>query len=361
MNPIAGPKTPFNFSGVRPWVWATVVGVPLALALGVAFIASHASALTPASAELGRHVQGADPKALVAASRSTVPPPPPSPPPQQVALADLGQQSQQQQVPSVSSVQAPVSPPTLSPAQIAAAERHAAVAAPWGSTLDHVKDAIVTPAQRVAANFQKDGSAYDVAPPSELFLEPGHQIDVVLNPIDSTVPGMVTGYVGKDVLGYGSDKIVIPALAKVTGHIGTSTLQSGQKRIGPVADWIILPNGHGIPMEGAPFTGPDGTTGIGVTVDNHDRRRIGNALVYGVIAAAAQIAQPQGSGCSGAGCSQSVGGAIAQGVGSQIASEAAADYSRSGQVQPTAHSVSGAQASVQIQAYIPLNEWVQQP
>jgi type IV secretory pathway VirB10-like protein len=127
--------------------------------------------------------------------------------------------------------------------------------------------------------------------------------------IDSTVPGGITGFVGRDVLDFYKRVTLIPANSQVVGHMVTTALQPGQNRIGVVWEGIVLPNGHEIMLDAAPGIDLTGTAGFAAAIDNHTRKEIVNVIAFSILAAGAQLAQPTNTGCNsnGFGCTRQLG------------------------------------------------------
>jgi type IV secretory pathway VirB10-like protein len=258
----------------------------------------------------------------------------------------------------------PTSPPTASPAQLAAQKRaqeaQDALDAPLvaqtpGGAAGSAQAQVAQVAQ-VAQRADREGA--EIAPPSGYFLAPHTLVDVTLySSIDSTVPGGITGWVGRDVLDYYERIVLIPKNSKIVGHMATTSLQPGQNRIGVVWEAVILPNGYEIALDNEPGVDLTGTTGFGATIDNHTRKELLNVIAFSVLAAGAQLAQPQNV-CNGyGGCAPSVGQSIGQALGTQLSTYAANQYQRSANTQPTAHVVEGAQVGVETTGYLALPPW----
>ncbi len=377
---VTGPKTPSGFSGIRPWVSGIRIFPLVLLCGGAGWYLTHPLQLhsEATAGTMSGKVGHVDPGDVVGHPAASARPAPAQPHPAvtfaQVAKSDLDASAPPPASSSASAgtttadvaaappapVYAPAatSPPTASPAQIAAQKRAEADRA----ALDAPLPASSSMAAPVRAKAAAD---YDVAPPSDVFLAPGTEIDVTLyTSIDSTVqsgqPGTIVGYVGRDVLDFDKRVVVVPSRSKIIGHMATTTLQPGQNRIGVIWSGILLPNGHTIVLEGAPGIDLTGTTGFGAAIDNHTRKELTNVIAFSILAAGAQLAQPQaGNGCgsNSFGCSPSVGQSIGQAVGTQISNAATAAYNRSSQAQPTAHVVEGAQVGVMLTNYMAMHAW----
>jgi type IV secretory pathway VirB10-like protein len=362
---VTGPKTPLGFSGIRPWVMGIRI-VPIAILVGGAgwYLSHPLSVNSSASAgTIQGKVAAVDPGDLVARPVES-PTARPKPAAQLVAKSDLGPSMSQTATPLPQPPPAPVYAaatiaPTLSPTQLAEQKRAEDDRAALDAPLPLSSPMTVAAAPTKAAD-------YDVAPPSDIFLAPGTEIDVTLETsIDSTVQtgetGTIIGFTGnRPVLDYYKRVTVIPALSKIVGHMASTTLQPGQSRIGVIWNAIQLPNGHSILLDNAPGIDLTGTTGFGAAIDNHTRKEIVNVIAFSLLAAGAQLAQPQAANACGSGnygCAPSVGQSIGQAFGTQVSTLAANAYNRSSQVQPTAHVIEGAQVGVMVTGYLPMRAW----
>lgn len=252
----------------------------------------------------------------------------------------------------------PPNPATPSPTQLAAQKRAQEAQDALNAPIVAQKPGLAGGSAQAPAQVAQrpDQRGAEVAPPAGPFLAPGTEIDVTLyTSIDSTIPGMISGFVGRDVLDSTLRYVLIPSRSKIIGQMATTGMQTGQSRIGVLWQTILLPNGYSISLD-MPGIDLTGTTGFGATVDSHMRKAITSAIAFSVLAAGAQILQPT-SACAGYGCQQSVGGAVGQAVGAQIASLGSAAYNKALNSTPTAHVVEGAQVGVMVTAFLPLRPW----
>lgn len=372
---ITGPAVPAGFSGIRPWVMLYRPLIGLLLVGGGVFFFTHPLTVhgTAAPGSLSGKVSAVDAGGIVAKPHATLMP---APTPHPVAQSDVG--AGPATAPSLAPVAVatplpvpapgsgalppaalpvPATPSTESPAQAAARARDAADRAALGAPLP-------APAP-VASNAarQKDATAYDSAPPDGTFLEPGHIAPVTLyTSVDSTVnggPALLIGYFGGDVLDYYQRYVLIPRNSRALGHLAESSLQPGQDRVGAMWSSILLPNGHTISLTDSPGVDLTGTVGFSGKIDNHERGALGRVVAFSILAAGAQLAQPQnGSNCGGnTGCSPSVGQSIAQGLGTQIQTLATTQYNRASQTPPSLHVIEGAQVGLEITNFLPIRPY----
>jgi type IV secretory pathway VirB10-like protein len=249
--------------------------------------------------------------------------------------------------------------PTESPADVARRDRIAKRAAADEAALN-----APLPESRndsTSAPDKNDPATYDVAPPDGLFLAPGTTIPITLEvSIDSTVQATgfcsLTGHTTRDpVLDFFKRVTVLLPYTSACGHTVAATIQDGQARIGVVWDAFLLPNGHLLKLD-APGTDRTGTMGFGASIDEHQRKALARALVFSVISAGAQLAQPRSGGCSGGyDCNEGFGQSVAQSFGTQFQQLATESYQRAQQTQPTAHVSEGSEVAAHLTAYLPVN------
>ncbi len=380
---LRGPQQPEGFSGIRPFVMVYKPAIAVILLGGGLWYFTHPLTLHGAAqaGTMPGKVSGvaagdivAQPHAgatLKPLARATLRPA------SQVARTDLtgtgvtaaatlapGSAVQQTapepaQAPQTASVPqygaaAPAAPATESPIRLAAERREAA-------DRSAVEAPLPAPAP-IATNGDraKDASAYNAAPPSGTFLEPGHIAPITLyTSVDSTVnggPALLIGYFGRDVLDYYQRSVLIPRYSRALGHLAGSSLQPGEDRMGAIWSSILLPNGHMIALNDAPGVDLTGTVGFSGKLDNHERGQLARVVAFSILAAGAQLAQPQNAtNCGGNfGCSPSVGQSIAQGLGTQIQTLATTQYNRGAQTPPSLHVIEGAQVGLEITSYLPI-------
>jgi type IV secretory pathway VirB10-like protein len=365
---------PVPWRGVRRWVLGVKILLFAAMVVAGLWYCSHLFSRPVAVAATQTNSQPVDPGDLAPHTPAPLPTPtrtakpvvqvaeneigttPPTPFPAQAAAAGPAPAQPQNNPPP------PTSPPTASPAQLAAQKRAQEDQDARDAPLVVQPAAAGTQAQPPAQAQRANIDGADVPPPAGPYLERGHEIDVTLyTSIDSTVPGMITGFVGRDVLDYFQRVVLIPARSKIVGEMAATSLQPGQDRIGAIWEEIQLPNGHTIDLGAMPGIDLTGTSGFGATIAGHTGKLLTSVVAYSILAAGAQLVQPQNSGCSAAGygCTPSVGQTIAQSVGSQIANLGASAYNRGTQIQPTAHVVEGAQVGVMVTRPLSLRPWNQ--
>lgn len=215
------------------------------------------------------------------------------------------------------------------------------------------------PAQRAATRYT-DPDDYIVPPASQYLLRRGMIIPATLyTSIDSTVGGTIIAYVNQDVYDSRHRAIVVPRGSKLTGSFGGLAIHQGQARIPVAWDSIQLTDDSTIVLDNFPGIDLTGTSGLGAKVDNHTRRLFGNVLLLSVLAAGAQLAQPQNKNCGGfaTNCYPTVGQEIGQAVGESIAQAGTALFDRDTNIQPTLHTVEGSQVAVMVEHDLPVRPW----
>jgi type IV secretion system protein VirB10 len=269
----------------------------------------------------------------------TMPPAPLQPP---VAVTDVAQPPAgvaQQAVP----LPQPTAPPTISPAAIARQQR-----------AEEDRAALEAPLVAVPVNASPaatPGAAADV-----LWLRRGMSIDATLyTSIDSTVPsGLIVAYLSEPIYDFTHRHIIAPRGAKLIGSYGGSgtTIAQGQARIPATFDQIQLAD-RVIDLGKQPGIDQTGTTGLGATVDNHNRKAIANFLVLAAVGAVLNRGGGCGSNCgvSYSSNSSSVGGSVIQ-AGQQVLTP-----HNTTPEQPILHVSEGAQIGLMLTTDICVKEW----
>lgn len=177
------------------------------------------------------------------------------------------------------------------------------------------------------------GATTAIVPRGDLVLQRGMTIPLTLvNGVDSTLGGMIVAQVSEDVYDAAHRAVVIPRGSKAIGEYSNAATQA-QARLYCTIDTIQLPNHTSIRVDNLPCVDTNGQAGIPARVDNHRGRAMGDVAMMSVLAAGAQLAQPQASIFQ----APSVGSAIAASVGTQIATLGTQEVSRSLALGPTLH------------------------
>jgi len=115
-----------------------------------------------------------------------------------------------------------------------------------------------------------------------MLITKGSMIDCGLGTrLDSTVPGMVSCYVTRDVWSANGAVVLIPRNSKITGSYGRGIAQ-GQSRMFVTWDRVEASNGVVIDLD-SPGTDQLGGAGIPGKVDSHFMARFGGAILMSVI------------------------------------------------------------------------------
>lgn len=162
--------------------------------------------------------------------------------------------------------------------------------------------------------------------------------------INSDLPGQIYGHVSRDV--YDSrthTHLLIPAGSNLVGTYD-SAIAYGQERLLVAWKRVNFPNGQWINLQGMGGADPVGA-GFGDQVDNHYWRIFGATFLTSVLAAGAQLSQPQQSDALQ---SPGVGQTLGQSVGTQIAATGTMLAQKNINIQPTIHIRSGFEFTVEV-------------
>ncbi len=196
----------------------------------------------------------------------------------------------------------------------------------------------------------------EIPPIGTYVLERGMSIPLTLeNGVDSTLGGMVVAQVSENVYDAAHRAIVIPHGSKAIGEYSNATTQE-QGRLYCTIDTIKLPNHSTIRVDDLPCVDTDGRAGIPARVDAHRKRIVGDVAAMSVLAAGAQLAQPQGTVFQ----APSVGSTVASSVGTQIANLGTQEVGRSLALGPTLHVDEGTPFAAMVKTDIaaqPYRDW----
>lgn len=185
-----------------------------------------------------------------------------------------------------------------------------------------------------------------------LVLSMGTKIPAQLDQeINSDLPGQIYGHVSRDV--YDSrthSKLLIPAGSNLVGTYD-SALAYGQERLLVAWRRVNFPNGQWLDLPGLGGADPVGA-GFGDQVDNHYWRIFGATLFTSVLAAGAQLSQPQQSDALQ---SPGVGQTLGQSVGTQIANTGTMLLQKNINIKPTLHIRAGFEFTVEVNKDIVFN------
>ncbi len=182
-------------------------------------------------------------------------------------------------------------------------------------------------------------------PMSEYVLAFGSEIPAILDKeINSELPGQIYGHVSRDVYDSTTHSILlIPAGSNLVGSYD-SAISYGQTRLLVAWKRINYPNGQWMDIQGMGGADPVGA-GFGDQVDNHYWQILGATLITSVLAAGAQLSQPQQSNALEA---PSTGQILGQSVGTQISSTGTQLVQKAINLQPTIHIRAGFEFTVEV-------------
>ena len=171
------------------------------------------------------------------------------------------------------------------------------------------------------------------APISPFELQAGSVIPAMLiTGIDSDLPGVIIGQVDQSVYSDINGKLVIPEGTKLVGMYN-SGVSYGQNRVQVVWSRMIFPNGYSmnIGFEGASQRGYSGFHDL---TNTHFWSIMGDALLYSVLGAVPELASGSNTNTSGG---TSVGQALAQSTGQEMAQTGQQFVQKGMNRQPTIH------------------------
>lgn len=182
-------------------------------------------------------------------------------------------------------------------------------------------------------------------PVAALVLSMGTKIPAQLDQeINSDLPGQIYGHVSRDVFDSRThSNLLIPAGSNLVGTYDSS-LAYGQERLLVAWKRVNFPNGQWIDIQGMGGADPVGA-GFGDQVDNHYWRIFGATFLTSVLAAGAQLSQPQQSNALQ---SPGIGQTIGQSAGTQIANTGTMLLQKNINIQPTLHIRAGFEFTVEV-------------
>ena len=183
------------------------------------------------------------------------------------------------------------------------------------------------------------------SPVSKLVLAMGTKIPSLLDQeINSDLPGQIYGHVARDV--YDSrthSNILIPAGSNLVGTYD-SAIAYGQERLLVAWKRVNFPNGQWLDIQGMGGAGADGA-GFADKVDNHYDKIVGATALISILAAGAQLSQPQQSNVLQA---PGIGQTMAQSAGTSITQVGTSIVQKDLNLQPTLHIRPGYEFSVEV-------------
>jgi type IV secretory pathway VirB10-like protein len=162
--------------------------------------------------------------------------------------------------------------------------------------------------------------------------------------INSDLPGQIYGHISRDVFDSRTHNVLLlPAGSNLVGTYD-SAIVYGQERLFVAWTRINLPNGQFMDLPGMGGADAKGA-GLGDEVDNHYDKIFGATALISILAAGAQLAQPQQS---NAWQSPGIGQTIGQSVGTQIAQTGIQLMNKNLNLQPTLHIRPGFEFTVEV-------------
>jgi type IV secretion system protein VirB10 len=170
--------------------------------------------------------------------------------------------------------------------------------------------------------------------------------------INSDIPGQIYGHITRDVYDSRTHSVLlIPAGSQLVGRYDTA-IAYGQDRLLVAWQRVNFPNGEWLDLQGMGGADPAGA-GFGDIVDNHYWRIFGATFLTSVLAAGAQLSQPQQTNALQ---SPGVGQTIGQSVGTQISQTGTMLMQKNINIQPTIIIRAGFDFNVEVNKDIVFND-----
>ncbi|HVT60298.1 MAG TPA: TrbI/VirB10 family protein [Thermoanaerobaculia bacterium] len=154
---------------------------------------------------------------------------------------------------------------------------------------------------------------------------------LLLSEVNSDLPGPATAQVERNVYDQRQEAIVIPKGTRLLGRYDHQ-VAVGQRRLLIAWTRLLFVDGSSLELPGLPAATASGAAGLAGAVDNHYGRIFGDALLLSILAAGAQLSQPQQNGLLQAPAARQV---AAGALGGELASVATELLRRDIAIQPT--------------------------
>jgi type IV secretion system protein VirB10 len=156
----------------------------------------------------------------------------------------------------------------------------------------------------------------------------------MITAIDSELPGLISAQIRENVYDSKSGRyLLIPKGSRLIG-LYKNEIAYGQSRVLVAWSRLIFPDTTSIDLQNMSGADIEGGAGVAGTVDNHYGKILGAAILTSVLAAGAQLAQPQNTSILAA---PSSGQVVGQAVGQQIASVGTQILQKNLNIPPTLH------------------------
>lgn len=169
--------------------------------------------------------------------------------------------------------------------------------------------------------------------------------------VNSDLPGPLLAQVSRDVYDLHQQSILVPRGTRLLGRYDNQ-VAFGQQRMLVVWTRLTFPDGSGFDLPGLPTSDSGGAAGLGAHVENHLLRLFGDALLLSVLAAGADLSEPQSRNLA---LAPSAGSVASAAVGQELANVGLQLLRRDLSIQPTLRLPAGMPFVVFVNGDLPLN------
>jgi len=169
--------------------------------------------------------------------------------------------------------------------------------------------------------------------------------------VNSDLPGPLLAQVSRDVYDFHQQSVLVPRGTRLLGRYDNQ-IAVGQQRMLVVWTRLTFPDGTGFELPGLPTSDAHGAAGLGAHVENHLLRVFGDALLLSLLAAGADLSQPQNRNLS---LAPSAGSVASAAVGQELANVGLQLLRRDLSIQPTLRLAAGTPFVVFVNGDLPLN------
>jgi type IV secretory pathway VirB10-like protein len=204
------------------------------------------------------------------------------------------------------------------------------------------------------------GPTHEAGPPPSVFHPPvagstvaaGTLIPALLETeVNSDLPGPLLAQVSRDVYDFHQQSVLVPRGTRLLGRYDNQ-VAVGQQRMLVAWTRLTFPDGSGFDLPGLPTSDAGGAAGLGAHVENHLLRLFGDALLLSLLAAGADLSQPQNRNLS---LAPSAGSVASAAVGQELANVGLQLLRRDLSIQPTLRLAAGTPFVVFVNGDLPLN------
>jgi type IV secretory pathway VirB10-like protein len=169
--------------------------------------------------------------------------------------------------------------------------------------------------------------------------------------VNSDLPGPLLAQVSRDVYDFHQQSVLVPRGTRLLGRYDNQ-IAVGQQRMLVAWTRLTFPDGSGFDLPGLPTSDAGGAAGLGAHVENHLLRVFGDAFLLSLLAAGADLSQPQNRNLS---LAPSAGSVASAAVGQELANVGLQLLRRDLSIQPTLRLAAGTRFVVFVNGDLPLN------